>query len=260
MKNQADLVQRWDDIIFKNRNKSYGAYAIRKDYNSNVIKAEAISIGIGALIFMIPVFIPDKITPDIPVIAEPKGRIVLEGIKIKREQPSAKTTPVKRANASVIPTRITTLQVPEEPPAPQTTEVGYTAGTETAGIETGPKSINEFGTGTIPPEVTNKPFDIVEIMPEYEGGDRAMMKFLQKKLRYPSRAIAAKQHGTVYVRFTINADGRVSDVEVVKGFFKDCDEEAARVVSLMTNWKPGIQNKMPVPVRKVLPITFRLDL
>jgi protein TonB len=259
MKSQSENMQRWDDIIFEKRNKAYGAYAIRKNYNTNVLKAEAMSIGIGALIFMIPILMPDEASHNIPVIAEPKGRIVLEGIKIKPDQPLAKTTSVKRINASIIPTRITTLEVPEEPLSPKTTDVGYTVGSETAETETGTENTSETGTGTIPMEVINEPFDIVEIMPEYEGGQQAMMKFLQKKLRYPAKARVKGEQGTVYVQFVINADGRVSDVKVVKGFFKDCDEEAVRVVSLMDRWRAGIQNGMAVPVRKVLPITFRME-
>lgn len=258
MKNQADLVQRWDDIIFKNRNKSYGAYAIRKDYNSNVIKAEAISIGIGALIFMIPVFIPDKITPDIPIITEPKGKIVLEGIKIKPDQPSAKTTPVKRIKASVIPIKVTPRQVQDEPLTPQTTETSFTKNPEQGTIESRSETNGSTGSETIelpsPPPYVLAP----EVMPMYEGGMEAMMKFIQRKMHYPRKAQENREEGIVFVSFIINPMGEVTGVEVIKGFNKECDQEAVRVISLMKKWKPGQQNKMSVAVKMVLPIKFKL--
>ncbi|HEY3430856.1 MAG TPA: TonB family protein [Cyclobacteriaceae bacterium] len=259
MKTQYEHIQRWDDIIFEKRNKEYGAYAIRKDYNTRVLKAEAISVGIGALIFIIPILMRDEIP--LPVQQKDDPVIVLDRWS-DRIEPTVTPPPPpkapKRMSASIIPTRVTTQEVPDEPQVPPTDEVTYVTGNETEGTETGLEGPIEPGAETSPAEVGNKPFDVVEIMPEYEGGNEAMIKFLQKKLRYPSRARAGNKQGTVYVRFIVNADGSVSDVEVIKGFFKDCDEEAVRVVSLMDKWKPGVQGKLPVAVRKVLPITFRL--
>ena len=260
MKTQSEHIQRWDDIIFENRNKEYGAYAIRKNYNDNVLKAEAISIGVGLLIFIIPILIKEEkiiipIKPDLPPITlEDYSRI--KPTVTPPDQPRQ----VQRTNASVIPITPTTEQVPDEPQQQEpTTEVTYTTGPETGPSE--PSNVtDEPGTGT-EPALESKPtiFTYVEKMPEYEGGYEAMYKFLRKHVKYPRRPQQAGEQGTVYVRFVVGPDGTVTQVEVEKGFNKECDAEAVRVISLMTKWHAGIQNGTAVPVRKILPITFKLN-
>lgn len=116
------------------------------------------------------------------------------------------------------------------------------------------------GQGTIPVEtapVIDPPFvDFAEVMPSYEGGLEAMMKFIQKKIHYPRAPRQMGIEGTVYVRFVVNGDGSISGVEVVRGFHPDCDREAMRVVSMLPAWKGGSHNGRPVAVRMVLPIRF----
>lgn len=258
MKTESEQVPRWDDIIFENRNKDYGAYAIRKNYNDSVLKAEAISIGIGILIFVVPILMPkEQILPT--VIDEPKGGIEWKDFKVKQENPPSPKPPMRKMDASIIPTRVTTEQVIDEPITKSTTdEVAYTTGPETGTTESTTDGTVDFG-NEIPIEVPTEPFSIVEIMPEYVGGEAAMMKFIQKKMRYPTKAQRRGDQGTVYVSFVVSADGSVTDVKIVKGIGKECDEEAVRVISMMDKWRPGVQNKIAVPVRKVLPIKFKLD-
>jgi protein TonB len=259
MKTESEQVPRWDDIIFENRNKAYGAYIIRKNYNTRVLKAEGISIGMGALIFIIPILMRDEIP--LPVIPKPDSGTVLEvydGTIEPRVTPPPPQPP-RRVDASIIPTRVTTQEVPDQPPSPPTDEVTYTTGPETGSTETSPDVGTESGTGTLPVEIPATPYVLApQVMPSFEGGMEGMMKFIQKKLCYPRHAQANNEEGTVYVSFIINSMGKVTDVEVIKGFHKDCDQEAVRVISLMNKWKPGLQNKMPVAVKMVLPIKFKL--
>lgn len=258
MKTESENVQRWDDIVFENRNKAYGAYAIRKNYYDNILKAEAISIGLGLLIFIIPILLRDEQTI-VPVIKDPDDGIVLRQYdNIKPIDPPKRTQPIKRVSDSIIPTHVTTEEIIEKPIEQLTTATSST-GSQTGTVDPGAETFVESGTGITPIIDEKKPFSVVEIMPEYEGGDAAMMKFIQGKMRYPGAAIRKKDEGTVYVSFVISADGSVTNVEVMKGVSKECDQEAVRVISMMDRWKPGIQNKMPVPVKKVLPITFKLE-
>lgn len=85
-----------------------------------------------------------------------------------------------------------------------------------------------------------------------------MMKFIQKKMRYPSIARQQEIQGTVFVSFVVNGDGTISDVVVIRGIHPDCDKEAIRVVSLLPGWMGGKHNGNPVAVKMVLPITFSL--
>jgi protein TonB len=96
----------------------------------------------------------------------------------------------------------------------------------------------------------------VEIMPEFSGGEAAMYAYLKEHMVYPTVARENGISGKVFVRFTIQANGRVSDVRVVRGIGGGCDEEAVRVVSSMPPWKPGIQSGRAVAVEFTLPIQF----
>ena len=99
-------------------------------------------------------------------------------------------------------------------------------------------------------------FNYVEQMPA-AGYD--MAKYLQDNLRYPDAARESNIDGRVIVKFVVNEDGSVSDVQIVRGIGAGCDEEAKRVVSKMPPWKPGKQNGKPVKVYFTLPIVFKLE-
>jgi protein TonB len=261
MKTQSEQVQRWDDIIFEKRNKDYGAYAIRKNYNDSVLKAEAISIGIGLLIFIVPILMQKEKALPVPIPDLPP--IVLEQYRIEPAiTPPSTPAPPRRMDASIIPTQVVTTPVVDEPVTqPPTDEVSYTTGPDTG--TSGETGVDvTIGTGTYTEPVVEAPvvFTYVEKMPEYEGGYEAMYKFLRKHVKYPRRPQQAGREGTVYVKFIVAPDGTVTNVEIEKGFDKECDAEAVRVISLMNKWHAGIQNGLPVPVRKILPITFKLNI
>lgn len=101
-------------------------------------------------------------------------------------------------------------------------------------------------------------FIAVEVMPEFPGGNAAMMQYLSKNLKYPEDAAAHNIQGKVYVSFIISEAGRVSDVVVLRGVNESLDKEAIRIVNAMPAWKPGTQNDKPVKVKFNLPIVFKL--
>ena len=100
----------------------------------------------------------------------------------------------------------------------------------------------------------------VEERPEFPGGDRALSHYLKQNIRYPKASHDNNSQGRVDVRFVINTDGTIQDVEVVKSsgdYF--LDKEAVRLVKSMPKWKPGRINAKPVCVKYVLPVNFRLQ-
>ncbi len=100
---------------------------------------------------------------------------------------------------------------------------------------------------------------IVEQMPSFIGGQIAMENFIKNKLVYPVLAKTSSISGTVYIQFTVKANGTITDVKVLKGIGGGCDEEAIRVVKLMTGmWNPGKQNGKNVTAIMNLPIKFQL--
>lgn len=103
-----------------------------------------------------------------------------------------------------------------------------------------------------------KTFRVVEVMPQFKGGNKAMMDFLMMNMKYPESAAKAKQQGRAVVGFVVGKDGTVSDVYIVKSTGYDVlDNEAMRVVKSMPAWEPGKQKGKPVDVKYFVPITFR---
>ena len=97
------------------------------------------------------------------------------------------------------------------------------------------------------------------VMPEYPGGNSAVLKYLNESIVYPKSARENRVEGRVVVSFTIGKDGYISDPEVVRSVSPDLDNEALRVISAMTTrWTPGYVNGEPVNVRYSIPINFRL--
>jgi len=114
----------------------------------------------------------------------------------------------------------------------------------------------------IPAEINNGNliFTVVEHMPEFPGGPMEMMKHIQKNIVYPHSAKERAVSGKCFLKFVINKEGELSDIEILKGISKcpECDAEAIRVVKTMPKWKPGTQNGNPVSVFFNLPINFQL--
>ncbi len=113
---------------------------------------------------------------------------------------------------------------------------------------------------TVPPaSVQGDVFDVVEQMPQFPGGEAAMMRFVAKNLKYPAEAHQKGIRGNVVVRFVVQADGTVANAEVVRHADPLLEAEALRVVGLMPRWQPGRQNGKEVAVWSSLPVVFRLD-
>ena len=102
-------------------------------------------------------------------------------------------------------------------------------------------------------------YQIVDEMPQYPGGEAAMMKFVSENVKYPQEAKDKDIAGRVFVSFVVEKDGSVSTVKVMRGIGGGCDEEAVRVVKAMPKWKPGIKDGKPVRVSYMMPFTFKLS-
>jgi periplasmic protein TonB len=101
-------------------------------------------------------------------------------------------------------------------------------------------------------------FTVVDVMPEYPGGNEAMVRFIGSNTQYPTSARRSGEEGTVFVGFIITKQGDIRDVKTVKGVSPAVNEEAERVIRSMPRWIPGMQAGKNVSVRFVLPIKFNL--
>ncbi len=99
---------------------------------------------------------------------------------------------------------------------------------------------------------------VVEVMPEFPGGDASLVTYLKNNLKYPADARNKNIQGRVFVNFIISAKGKVLFPYIVRGLDKSCNDEAIRLIKNMPAWKPGKQNGKDVMVRYNLPVKFAL--
>lgn len=116
-----------------------------------------------------------------------------------------------------------------------------------------------FMTSTAQTKKNDMVFDVVEVMPQFPGGQIAMLKYIMENMKYPKQAMKEGIQGRVTVSFIVEKDGRVSNVRLLHSVQSALDKEAIRVVKSMPKWTPGKQNGKPVRVRFNLPVMFKLN-
>ena len=113
------------------------------------------------------------------------------------------------------------------------------------------------------PQISTDPsdlvFTVVEVMPEFPGGQGALLQFLAKSIKYPVIAQQNGIQGRVTCSFVVGKDGVIRNIEVIRGVDPSLDLEATRVISIMPKWKPGMQKGKEVSVKYTVPVTFRLQ-
>jgi TonB family protein len=106
----------------------------------------------------------------------------------------------------------------------------------------------------------DKVFTFVDEVPEYPGGSDGLIKYFVKELKYPESARKNRTMGTSIIQFVVEKDGSITNTLIKKGFNKECDDEALRVVQTMkTKWIPGKQSGKPVRTQMVIPVQFKLS-
>lgn len=115
-----------------------------------------------------------------------------------------------------------------------------------------------FMTSTAQTKKNDMVFDVVEVMPQFPGGQIAMLKYIMENIKYPEQAMKEGIQGRVTVRFIVEKDGSISDVKPVLSVHPLLNKEAVRVVKSMPKWSPGKHNGKPVRVRFNLPVMFKL--
>jgi TonB family protein len=127
-------------------------------------------------------------------------------------------------------------------------------------VEVNPNRVeNEVPADYEPPQSgeISGPLASADIMPAFPGGEAALYRFLSNQIRYPEEALRNKIEGKVYIRFVVQADGSITDLEVLRGIGYGCDKEALRVVQMMPRWVPGELGGRAVPVYSSLAVEFK---
>ena len=270
---------KWVDMVFDGKNKSYGAFQLRKGTSSRNINSLIILVIAAALVggFLAWKVIEQKQAEQQAAYMEAmelsklqkeakkneKKEVIKPKVEPKKEIPVARQT--QKFTAPVIKKD---ELVKEENQIKQMDKLDDKVAVGTENHEgTKDRNVeavrNDIAVNTPPPapkeEVTNKVFDVVEVMPSFPGGQGDLMSYLSSHVKYPVVAQENGVQGRVTVSFVVERDGSITDVHVVRSVDPSLDREAARVVSSMPNWQPGKQNGSAVRVKFNVPVQFKLQ-
>jgi len=251
-------IPSFDDIVFENRNKEYGAYKLRKKYSRNVIIAL-----ITGLVLMSTAIITPYLNAK---AAENKAKRTERQVEIKMENLDQPTETVAPPLPPPPPPQEVVQQARYIPPVvvdsvkPEETVQLMTA--DQAQVEVQNEEVVEE-VQVVAEEVQEdvdeaEPFYVVEEMPMFPGGDAAIQKYIGDNVIYPEVAKENNIQGRVIVKFCVTPTGGVDQVSVLKGVDPELDVEVVRVVKTLPKFKPGKQGGKPVPVWYTIPINFQL--
>jgi len=253
MKRKNERVPEFDEIIFANRNKNYGAYYLRKTYKS--VTSLSILGGVFIVTLLVTAFSPGTqkgnaspgITTVTVVLSNP---ITDKYVPPPLPKQSANLSNTYRNLKPVVTedSSEATKFIPIADDLPNLTHNGAVSDT---------LKYTEIEDTPIP--VEPEPVPVVQEMPEFPGGDVALLKFVRDNVIYPAEAQNINLQGKVIVKFAVMSDGSVDRIEVLRGIDPSLDTEAIRVVKKLPKFKPGKQNGVAVPVWYMLPVTFRLE-
>lgn len=274
--------QAWIDILFHNRNKMYGAYTLRRDYASNLKKSMwavySATLAVMALLYgfnkanVKPLHKQDAIVklvdlsqlkPNIKIVEEPKP-LPNETKKVKTVADVIPKVVVD--NAIKNETKLATVDEKEKFATATKANEGAEISTNTSIPVSDDVSTKSNNTSSetkpkeelVPVPKDNKIHDYAEVMPEYNGGNKALLQYLANNFKVPAYARENGIAGKIFVEFVINKNGEVEQEKIVRGIGGGCDEEALRVIRSMPKWKAGRQNGNEVNVRFRLPFHVQL--
>ena len=285
MAKEVDLSSReWCDLVFEGKNKDFGAYVIRtespKRHNMAVLWTLIGAVAVAALAFGL-VKANQYLEERRLANAQDQTEVLID-MSQEAEEPEPEQQRVEPEKPEVLPeevlksVKVTELQIVEDEKVKKEDEIKTQDELKETETAFGQKD-NEKGTEdrnvtkTLkdevvvekkeekPKEVKEEVFRSVEQMPQFRGGEAALMKYLQSHINYPPMAAENNVQGRVVVQFVVDKTGKVGEVKVVRSVDKDLDKEAVRVCKSLPKFTPGRQNGQAVSVWYTLPVTFKLQ-
>jgi periplasmic protein TonB len=248
----------FDDIVFEERNKEYGAYKLRKRYNRTVIVALLIGIFILGTAVITP-YINAKALENTKRKTERQVEIKMEKLDLPAEQapppppPPPPPVEVVQQQKYVPPVVVDSIK-PEDVKKLMTADQ---AQKEITNTEVG-EAVQPAKEEVLVAEAEPEPFIMVEEMPVFPGGNVELLKYLAEHTQYPEIAKENNIQGKVFVKFCVTSKGGIDKVSISKSVDPELDAEALRVVKSLPLFKPGKQGGKPVPVWFSVPINFQI--
>ena len=259
----ADLL----DIIFENRNKEYGAYALRREYPATL--QLALIFVMSCVVTASVLFYNTRFSDQIPTV---KGKLIvnLDSVIISPPPPPEKPLPplpappratIEDVTPVIAADGMDTLPTLEELAKP--VQIGTLArdGDPSHHVSAIAEMVDSGSSSSISSVTEAAPviYHSVQEMPEFPGGTAALQRFLLKHLRVPDAGLEAGNKITVHVQFIVDGKGAITGLEILKSGGEIFNKEVLRVLNKMPLWKPGRQNGMAVSVYFTLPVTFQVD-
>lgn len=260
----------WCELIFKDKNKAYGAYRMRRDLGRRQLAALIIVTVVAIVGFTLPRLIQMAIPEKKEEMVEVTQLSQLEEPEVKQEElvkpvePIAPPPALKSTIKFTAPVIKKDEEVNEDDELKTQDELTESKVTISIADVKGNDELNGQDIADLQEVITQapeeeKPYTMVEQMPQYPGGPQELLQYIAKNLRYPTISQENGIQGRVILRFVVSADGSVQDIQVLRSLDPYCDKEAVRVVSTLPKWIPGRQNGRNVPVYYTLPIQFKLQ-
>lgn len=254
---------QWLDIVFEGRNKSYGAYELRKENNKTSVRA----LIVGSILFSLAVSAPliASLLPD-SSDAEENRDIKITAVKLppKQEKPKENIPPPPPPPPKVDqvkfvkPVVAKAEEVTEEPPKIVEIKDKKLGAVTIKGDPDAVLTVEPVGTGTaaVVEEVDNQIYNTagIEVKPDFPGGINKFYKYVGDNYQTPEED---GLNGKVYVTFVVEKDGSLTDIKVIRDIGYGTGKEAIRVLKKSPRWSPGEQNGKKVRVLYSLPITIQ---
>ncbi len=282
MATQVNLSSReWCDLVFEGKNKDFGAYVIRTESTKRHNKAVLWTL-IGTIIFGLISFgfvKANQYLEEKKLAEQGEQKVVFIDMTNEADEPKQEIIEQKKPEVlqeEVLKTYTATeLQIVEDKNVREEDEIvsqdermqtdafaGSVTNSEgTTNLNNFKEQINEVVIEEKEP-AAEKPAEVfisVEQMPQFPGGDAALLKYLSSHINYPPMAAESNIQGRVVVQFVVDKTGKVGEVTVVRSVDKELDREAVRVCKSLPKFVPGRQNGQPVSVWYTLPVTFKLQ-
>jgi periplasmic protein TonB len=255
---QKQYVESLEEIVFKHRNKEYGAYLLRKKYRKYVSVSLLIALFVIGSLVAYPVIVAYMAKVKTVVVDKDVTADMMEIAKTDAPPPPPPPPPpdeIVKQTAFKAP--IVSNDTVEETMVSQEDLNAKPSNTPPpADEELAPQ---QEKTQVVEQVEKPTPFTVVEEMPAFPGGEADLYKFISSSIKYPEEAKELGIQGRVFVNFVVETDGSITDVKLIRGIGGGCDEEAIRVVRAMPKWVPGKQRGVPVRVYFNLPIKFTLQ-
>ena len=284
MAREVNLSSReWCDLVFEGKNKDFGAYVIRtestKRHNLAVLWALIGAVAVAALTFGLVKANQYLEERRLAALQDQKTYIVDFTPETEEQQPEQQIIEPEEPEVLedvLSSVKVTELQIVEDDKVRPEDEILTQEEIEETNkafgqtnVDNGQDERDKFQTAVIdvvvekpvekPKEAVAQVFHSVEQMPQFPGGEAALMKFLQSHINYPPMAAENNVQGRVVVQFVVDKTGKVGEVKIVRSVDKDLDKEAARVCASLPKFTPGRQNGQAVSVWYTLPVTFKLQ-